>query len=220
MAAASFDAVVSFDVALAEPFLGDALRLLRPGGRLITVDSAIDPDTQAVSTLEASGYVRILVETGAECPLPVGRLARGEKSHVNDDTRARVRVALMDNRLAPADLAAFRGRYVHLLIRQTPNLPVWKLERGQRIEWNAVALRHDDQPVLLAFSSLPAAVAFMQEAVLKGTIRDVNKVAKFKRPSAQDWNRPVLLDARADQFQSDQFLWLPVDPEEAELPDE
>ena len=51
-------------------------------------------------------------------------------------------------------------------------------------------------PLLLAFSSLPNAVAFMQPAVIAGTIKDVNKVAKFSRATAQDWR--VLINPALD----------------------
>jgi len=40
-----------------------------------------DPSEAFVKTLEAADYTRILVEVGAECPLPVGALMRGEKPH-------------------------------------------------------------------------------------------------------------------------------------------
>ncbi len=215
----SFDAVTAYDVPLDPPFLESARRLLRPGGRLITIDSQRDPDEDAVRTLEASGFVRILVETGAECPLPLGRLARGEQPHTTDDTLARVAAtAERDPRTA---LESFNGRAVHLLIRQTPNLPVWKLPPGTTLTWEAAALRDDhDSAALLAFSSLPAAVSFMQTAVVAGTVRDVNKVVKFKKETARGWHLPALLNPALEMVDAAHVVWLPINPADADTPDE
>ncbi|MFN8562170.1 MAG: hypothetical protein U0703_11245 [Anaerolineae bacterium] len=85
------------------------------------------------------------------------------------------------------------------------------------VEWRALALADDGDRLLLAFSSLPNAVAFMQPAVLDGAITGVNKVAKFSR-AAQDW-RPWInppLEALAGR----EIVYVPVDPALAEIPDE
>lgn len=216
----SFDAVVSFDTPLENPFLTDAMRLLRPGGRLITIDSARDPDEEAVKTLEAAGYDRILIETGAECPLPVGMLARGEKPHTTEDTLARVRLATIRDSAAKS-LANFKGRFVHVLVQQTPNVPVWKLQPGQHYAWRAAVIDgNDGNPVMLAFSSLPSAVSFMQEAVLQGKIRDVNKVAKYTRDVAQTWTHGVLLNPTLHNLNGHVVGFVDVDADAAEAPDE
>lgn len=215
-----FDAVVSFDTPLMGGFLAEALRLLRPGGRLITIDSERDPDENAVKTLEASGYTRILVEVGAECPLPVGMLARGEKPHTTDDTLARVRTATSRDSAARA-LTDYRGRFVHLLIQQTPNLPAWKLTPDTPIQWRVIAVTEESgDSMLLAFSSLPSAVAFMQEAVLKGRIRDVNKVAKFTVETARTWDHFVWLNPSSEALADRPVSLIDVDPSTAETPDE
>lgn len=211
-----FDAVTAYDIPLDSDFLAQVRRLLRPGGRLITVDSELDPDEGAVHTLEQAGYTRILVETGVECPLPVGRLARGEQPHLTDDTLARVAGATA--RDARAALEGFRGRSVHLLIQQTPNLPAWKRPTTTPVVWQAVALAQADGPELLAFTSLPAAVAFMQSAVLAGTVRDVNKVAKFPRETALTWSWPILLNPEPQALTA--VAWLPIDPALADTPEE
>jgi hypothetical protein len=215
----AFDAVTAFDVPLSPSFLEAARLLLRPGGRLITIDSQLDPDESAVRALEDAGYTRILVEAGAECPLPLGRLARGEQPHQTDDTLARVAAtAARDLRAA---LESFNGRAVHLLIQQTPNLPPWKLPPGTVIAWEAAAQRAEDgAAALLAFSSLPAAVSFMQTAVVAGTVRDVSKVVKFRKETARGWALPVLLNPAPDEIDAARITWLPIDPADADTPDE
>ena len=81
------------------------------------------------------------------------------------------------------DWSDFRGRYVHLLIRQTPNKPIWKLSPDETIEWQAVTIQPNETITLLAYSSLPKCVEFMQSAVIAGWVQDVNKVGKFKKES-------------------------------------
>lgn len=214
---ASADAVAAYDSDLSGDLLTAALRALRPGGRLIAVDPRGEPSKTPVIMLESAGYDRILVETAAECPLPVGVLMRGEKPHTTNDTLARVRVAATD---AATALADFRGRYVHLLVKQTPNKPAWKLEPGETITWDALALDTPNGVTLLAFSSLPNAVAFMQPAVLVGKITDVGKVAKFSRDTALAWRENVILNPDPSVLDNAQITLISVDPSTAETPDE
>ncbi len=214
----SMDAVVAYGMSLSDALLEQALVALRPGGRLIVVDPNDAPGAQHVSRLEAAGYVRILVEAGALHPHEVGVLMRGEKPHTTQDTLERVAaVAAKD---APLDTwAAFRGRYVHLLIRQTPNKPVWALRPDEPVIWEAVAVTHEGAPHLLAFSSLPNAVGFMQMAVLERALRDIQRVAKFSLATARRWQQPVLINPKPSVLASG-YLLLPVDPASAERPDE
>ena len=214
----SFDAIAIYDRAYL-PLLPNALTALRPGGRLIIVDSNQDPDSQYVSLLESAGYTRILVETAAECPLPIGVLMRGEKPHTTADTLARVRVAAQADDLL-TDLNRYPGRYLHLLIRQTPNKPVWALSPDEPLHWHAIAIQHEDGAALLAFSSLSKAVAFMQPAVLSGQLRDVNKVGKFATVTAQGWSLPLLLNPSHDVLTDYVQITLAVDPATAETADE
>jgi hypothetical protein len=202
----SLDAIVAYDAALTDEHLCALLLALRPGGRLISVDSLGEPSAALVKRLEAAGYTRILVEE----MLPSGVLMRGEKPHTTGDTLARIEsVALRDS-------ADFRGRYVHLLVRQTPNKPVWALKPGDVVAWEAVGLT-GEPPVLLAFSSLPRAVAFMQPAVVSGAIKDVNKVAKFSRAVVESW--ALRVNPTADILEHP-IVMLPLDPALAETPDE
>ena len=75
------------------------------------------------------------------------------------------------------------------------------------------------QPVL-AFSSLPKAVEFMQPAVVAGRIKDVNKIAKFRWEVARDWPFPVMLNPSDEIFDTHAAALLAVDPDTAEAPDE
>jgi hypothetical protein len=210
----SLDAVVAYDLALSQNFLSAALAALRPGGRLVVVNPTGAVSDTWVTTLENAGYDRILVEAVFE-----GVLIRGEKPHIEHRTYDRIQqVAARDaNRL---DLATYSGRYLHLLIRQTPNKPIWRLAPGEQVEWQALALENGSVPILLAFSSLPKAVAFMQPAVMAGRIKDVNKVAKFSRDTAQRWTLPLLLNPAIDALEDHTVALVPVDPQTAEAPDE
>lgn len=209
------DAVAVYDRPPDPHFLRRALAALRPGGRLMMVQPAGVPDAALVETLTTAGFVRILVEPALETG---GVLLRGEKPHTEAHTMDRIRqVAERDT---ADDLAHYTGRYVHLLIRQSPNKPVWALRADDVLRWEAVALLVDDQPVLLAFSGLPKAVALMQPAVMAGMIRDVNKVGKFSRDTAQGWPYPVLLNPTLEALSGKLFTLVPVDPQTAEAPDE
>jgi hypothetical protein len=192
-----------------------ALRALRPGGRLIVTLSDGEPHEQYVRALEDAGYHRILVETGAATPLPVGVLVRGEKRHVTDDTLERIRVAAEQDS-GDLDMATYRGRYVYLLIKQTPNKPMWAMRSDEAIHWDALTVGE----VLLAFTSLPKAVNFMQPAVLSGWITGVNKVAKFKRETVAGWGIRVLLNPALGRVAGVTVSFRPIDPQTAEKPDE
>lgn len=214
--AQSFDAVTAFDEELHGDLLDAALHALRPGGRLIMMAMTGDPDENRVKTLEQHGYTRILVEVGAECPLPVGVLMRGEKPHITADTHVRVRVAADQDDDAQT-LDDFKGRFVHLLIRQSPNKPAWAIRADEPVTWEAVTL----DGALLAFSSLPKAVAFMQPAVLSGQIQNVTKVAKFSKETARTWPLPVKINPMLNILHNAVALGtLAIDPDTAETPDE
>jgi hypothetical protein len=219
VSAGSVDSIVAFDYVINDDFLRASMQAMRPGGRLIVVNSRGEVTEQLGQKLEQAGFTRILVETAVECPLPTGVLMRGEKPHVTGNTLERVQqVAGQD--AAYADLQTYRGRYVHLLVRENPAKPAWKREPGEVVTWEAVALSTADDVALLAFSSLPQAVAFMQPAVLDGRIDGVTKVGKFRREVAQAWERPVLLNGAVDVLDGAPVVFVPVDADTAELPDE
>ncbi len=210
----SLDAVVGYGCTLDPALLSEALAALRPGGRLILMNPDGEPDKALVDTLEAAGYTRILVENGAEEGEPVGVLMRGEKPHTKAHTIDRIK------QNAERDTPRRAGRYIFLLIQQTPNKPVWKLEADEQVEWQAVAVAGDNETVALAFSSLPKAVEFMQPAVLAGHIRDVNKVAKFSWETAKNWPFPMMLNPSDEIFDTERVAMLSIDPQTAEAPDE
>ncbi|MFP4324242.1 MAG: class I SAM-dependent methyltransferase [Anaerolineales bacterium] len=234
--------------------LAEALRVLRPGGRLILVNpvrqrtilrapaalrrgpvAALDMalwrffvqaiggvDTAGMAEdLRAAGFARILSE-----PIMDGWtiLTRGEKPYADDlSTMERVAVGAGDaaasgELLRGEALQAAPGRYVHLLIRQEPNKPAWKLAPDEVITWHAAA-RGGEPPAALGFSSLPKAVAFMQAAVMAGTVRDVSKVAKFQKAVAAAWDFPIWLNPEPEAL-AGPVAWLAIDPASAEAPDE
>jgi len=78
----------------------------------------------------------------------------------------------------------------------------------------------DNETVLLAFSSLPKAVEFMQPAVLAGHILDVNKVAKFAWGVVQALPYPIMLNPSDEIFDTQPVVFVAVDPATAEAPDE
>lgn len=214
----SIDAVVAYDYWFERETLQTILETMRSGGRFIVVLPHGSPGKSYVERLEASGYTRILVESAID---QQGILVRGEKPHQTNDTRQRIeQVATQDAN--QQDLQTFKGRYVHLLIQQQPNKPAWKLTQSDKITWQAVALHPelDILPTLLAFTSLPKAVAFMQPAVMQGIIRNVNKVGKFRRDIAQLWENPVWLNPTLEQISREVVQFVPIDPETAEAPDE
>ncbi len=213
--AESVDAVTAVDYMLNADFLAAALAVLRPGGRLIVANALGRAPGQIGAQLEAAGYVRILVEELTDG----GVLIRGEKRHNTADTLQRIQQVAGDD-ADRLDLATYRGRYVHLLIQQMPNKPVWRLQPDEPITWSALAVRIDNTPTLLAFSSLPKAVGFMQPAVLAGKIKDINKVGKFSKATAQTWTHPVLLNPAVSVLDHADSMLIAIDPDTAEAPDE
>ena len=50
------------------------------------------------------------------------------------------------------------------------------------------------EPVLLGFSSLVKAVAFMKPAVLAGVIPQIGKMPRYRGETVAEWGLPVLLN--------------------------
>ncbi len=216
IAPASFDAVLAYDLTLSASLLNACLRALRAGGRFIALQPQGAVSESHWRRLADHGYVRILVEPALD---ELGVLIRGEKPHAPADTLARIQsVARAD--ADALDLAHFSGRYIHLLIQQRPNKPVWKLRPGETIAWRAAAIRRNATPILLGFSSLPKAVSFMQPAVLAGVLADINKVGKFsvEQASALEWD--IILNPTLDSIRGQMLTFVHIDPALAEAPDE
>lgn len=215
----------------------EARRVLRPGGRLLAfVDHATTlaslgaaPQPYA-EMLIRFGFVRVLSEVLAH-----GVFCRGEKAYKSEFTTveriaATARPALtgpaLTTLLQGESLMLVRARYLHVLIQETPNIPVWRRTPDDVIGWQtplfqATAGRLAQQQFVLAFSALPKAVAFMQTAVLSGLVHDINKIAKYRKSVAVEWPFPVLLNATSDvasNFSTNSMVKL--DPNKAESPDE
>ena len=208
-----FDAIVALDQALAPDFLAAAWRILRPGGRLIIGWRRGEIDARQQLQLEAAGFARILLETQGD-----SLLLRGERPRESQDGPQRdARVAAAAAEGAPARRP---GRYLHLLLRRSPERPPWAIATGEDQRWQALTLELEGERRLLAFSSLPRAVAFMQPAVLQGRLGEVNKVGKFPREAARDWPVGLLLDPAPDVLERGDTALVDVDPAAAATPDE
>src|SRR5579859_589527 len=181
-------------------FLSESIRALRPGGRLLLLDATatnglarlLHPSTSpitleaAASALAETGFARVLAERLAD---DAAILSRGEKPYSISATVERIaqsaargasaeRLQTIDSGSLPG---ASRGRFVFILVRQTPDKPAWAIQPGEKISWQAQMVNHTGEggkPYLLLFSSLPKAVSFMQAAVMAGQSLGVNKVAK------------------------------------------
>jgi hypothetical protein len=184
-----------------------------------------------------AGSDRVLAERAVQ---GFGVLSRGEKPYAVGDAsvqRIAQTVALEGDsedalRLIDRDTrfmldSAVRGRFLFLLVQQTPNKPAWALREGEKFRWEAATLadqNRDDQACLLAFTSLPKAVAFMQGAahLTGGLLRglSINKIAKFDKALAPGWGVDILLNPSPGKLQTSRRhafrgVMLPVDPDRA-----
>lgn len=216
IAPGAFDAIVACDLYLTDDMLAFARRALRPGGRFIALQSRGTVSQSHLRQLRDHGYARILIEPALD---ELGVLIRGEKPHITADTLERIQ-AVAGADADSLELSRYRGRYIHLLVQQRPNKPVWKLGPGERTSWRAAAIERDSSLALLAFSSLPKAVGFMQPAVLAGVIHDINKVGKFSRAALQAWDWDIILNPSSDSIHGEALTYIDIDPALAEAPDE
>lgn len=224
-------------------FWAECRRVLRGGGRLILIAPAADADltdadpllrqwhvstrhyqmSDLVALLERAGFERVLTERTLN---GVGILARGEKPYTQFSTTQRVSLtAQQDDSPQSEALAALRGNFVFLLVRQTPNKPIAELSEDESLVWEAAMLGAGAESArLLVFSSLPKAVQFMQAAILDNAVSGINKIGKFPREIAQGWNLPLLINPEYGALKTDGTLlgtlWQAVDPRDAILGEE
>lgn len=210
----SADAIVACDYWITPEFLARSWRALRAGGRMVIVLPYESFSTRYAKPLKEAGFVRLLIETAHN---GVGVLIRGERPHTTGDTLARVRVA-SDKDSDVLTLETYTGRYLHFVGVQFPDKPPWKLTEADVIEWHALTLERVPMQVL-AFTSLPKAIAFMQEAVLAGKVRHVNKVAKYRVEQVKAWGVSLLLNPTLAMLDASLTLFQ-LDHTQAERPDE
>ena len=214
------DAVLMLDPPspLSTAYIAELATPLRRGGRLIGVVYGLDPSRVLVSTLEQAGLTRLLVEYLNEDDPAVGVLVRGEKPWHTASTFKRIQeVAQADgDRLT---LAEYQGSYLYFPLIQKPNTPVWKLSPDEPITWEGIAW--EAAPACrLGFSSLPKAVGFMQAVVMRGLVKDVNKIGKYHRSVVENWQTTLLINPLLEDCLSESLILLPLNPHEAEQSDE
>ena len=235
----SLDAIVGHNYlsTLEKPtiFLSETWRTLRSGGRLILLDddpkkSLFGKSRQKVTALETiadtlteHGFARLLIEK-----LPSAILSRGEKPYsIEKNTLERIANSIDDKVNSRVfygeDLRKIKGKFIHILIRQTPNKPVWE-NNNAPIYWEGVAIHPNnarDEQIVLGFSSLPQAVQFMQQAVLENVLSGINKIGKFKKSIAAEWSFPIWLNPSTSNIQQGYDIrFIPINPKTAEAPDE
>jgi hypothetical protein len=169
---------------------------LRPGGRLILTHAA-EP-AALLAALANIGLVHCLVE-----PHGPFSLYRGERPPEGLPTERLQTLATSNSsssapnyQLRITNYLELKTPFIFLLVIQTPNKPAWKLSPGERVEWRAATLltAAAAQPVLLGFSSLVKAIAYMQGAVMAQRLAGVNKVGKFPAAAVQGWPLPLALN--------------------------
>ncbi len=201
------DSVLASDLS----FVEEAARRLRPNGRAIfLVPSALEVSSEAaVQTLTAAGLVRILTEAVLD---EAYFLARGERPteqpHPVDRIAAIAGSALDVVELLEPERAAGQYRALHLLVQQNPPARSW--DERVAITWRASTVREvrTDRRVLLGFTSLVKAVAFMQPAVLAGVIHNVNKLPRYEPVYLIKWGLPVIVNPAFERLRADpRFAW-------------
>lgn len=226
---ASFDAVLLYKIGtplLVEPLAAKLFSLLRAGGRLIAFDEADKTPQAAAESLQGAGFVRVLGELLA----PGSILYRGEVPYeASLSTLGRVAISAQKDVatahiIGGAAIQALKGSYLFIPVHQTPNKPVWRLAPGETIEWMAVPVEHQSgRGAILAFTSLPKAVQFLQHVLPKNSALDIQKIPKFSKVVVATWPFALALNIEPDSFGheyqlSQQIVYL--DPASAETPDE
>ena len=188
------DATVASDIVHVQA----AVKSLRPNGRAIFVIPNSDhiATEDIISALTISGLTRILTESVLDHSFV---LARGERPTDQERTTDRIAVIAQVEPtaielLAPID-AARRFLHLHLLVMQQPPARGWD-DVQPDTTWEALSLQdtHSRQTVLLAFTSLVKAVAFMQSAVLAGAIHGVNKMPRVAAERLISWPYALMIN--------------------------
>lgn len=187
--------------------------------------------SEMAQRLESAGFARVLSEKAVE---GYGVLSRGEKPFAEGQSTIERVQQIAGADVSAADLTPIpaisvpenaRGRNLFLLVKQTPNKPTWALKPDESIRWDAAMMRSSSGVrCLLAFTSLPKAVEFMQSAVLANQLVGINKVAKFEKSVAPMWVidmllNPTLAALNAAGWQDQQEMFA-VDPAAAVTGDE
>ena len=188
-------------------FAPEAASILRPNGRAIfLVPNTTDVAPEAVvQTLTAAGLVRILMEAVLD---DAYLLARGERptEHAHPTARIAAIAQLAPNasEVVEATEIAQQYRSLHLLVRQNPPMRGWTAESD--FTWQAITVRDTqaDRVVLLAFTSLVKAVAFMQPAVIAGVMSNVNKLPRYETELLIKWNLPLIVNPTFEALREDQ----------------
>ena len=200
--AAECDATLAADLGLL-PHL-----TLRPGGRAIfLLSNETRPLSDLATVLAAAGLIRILTE-----PVLDGAcvLARGEQPSMDSaatwrvpDRNAVLAALGMDVTVIPAGQPL--PRYLHLLVHQEPPSRGWEPSDPGPVTWDAVTIRRKatDEPVLLGFSSLVKAVAFMKPAVLAGAMPGVNMLPRYRGETAAGWGIALLVNPAFEALRDD-----------------
>lgn len=197
--AGPFDAVVGSG---APEQLETLRQRLRPGGRLILAHVAAP--AALLAALTQAGLIHCLVEPHG----PVS-LYRGERPPEGSSLERHQKLAAASPadptssyQLLVANDSSLPTPFIFLLVSRTPNKPAWKLAPGEAVAWRAATIipAAGAQPVLLAFSSLVKAVAYMQGAVMDGRLAGVNKVGKFRAETRHDWPLPLALNSDFEQM--------------------
>ncbi len=189
-------------------FAPKAVSVLRPNGRAIfLVPNTVDISPEAViQTLTEAGLVRILIEAVLD---DAYLLARGERptEHARPTARIAAIAQLTANAIEVTEAAEIAKQYqsLHLLVRQDPPTRGWT-DAQPDLTWQAITVRDTqiDRVVLLAFTSLTKAVAFMQPAVIAGAISNVNKLPRYEMDQFLKWNLPLIVNPTFEALREDQ----------------
>ena len=198
----AIDSVIASDMT----FAVEAMMRLRPNGRAIFLlpNTAEAISETLVETLASAGFVRILMEAVLDNTYV---LVRGERptEYTSTINRMATIAQTVSNAIEPLEpkQAAEQYRFLYLLVQQHPPVRGW--EQTAQTTWRAKTVRDaaTDRVVLLAFTSLPKAVAFMQPAVLAGAIQNVNKLPRYDMDQFLKWGLPLIVNPTFERLSED-----------------